>query len=186
MSVQLSQYDNRDYHPGAGILKRALWYVVNALIFHSWFWPGSTLKCAVLRLFGASVGTGVRIKPRVNIKYPWHLSIGEGAWIGEGVWIDNLTTVSIGSNACVSQGAYLLTGNHDYKDPAFGLIVKPIVIEEGAWVAACCVVCPGVRIGRQAILTVGSVLTRNALPNGIYRGAPAENVGQREIRVLKP
>lgn len=184
MSVRLSHYDNRRYYPGAGTLKRALWYVVNALIFHSWLWPASRLKCALLRLFGATIGTGVRIKPRVNIKYPWHLSIGDHVWIGEDVWIDNLTTVSIGSNVCLSQGAYLLTGNHDYKDPAFGLIVKPIVIEDGAWIAARSIVCPGVRLGYQSVLTVGSVLTRDAQPNGIYRGAPAERVGEREIRVV--
>ena len=181
MSVNLAQYDNRGYEPGGGIVKRVLWYVINAVLFDSWLWPGSGLKCTVLRLFGATVGVGVRIKPRVNIKYPWHLSIGNYVWIGEGVWIDNLTTVSIGSNACISQGAYLLTGNHDYKDPAFGLVVKPIAIDDGGWVAARSIVCPGVRLARHAVLTAGSVLTRDAVPNGIYRGTPAEKVGVREF-----
>lgn len=185
MNVQLSKYDNRDYDPGHGFLRRGLWYVVNALLFHSWLWPGSGLKCAILRLFGAKVGKGVRIKPRVNIKYPWHLSIGDHVWIGEGVWIDNLASVEMESDVCISQDAYLLTGNHDYRDPAFGLIVKPIYLEQGSWVGARCIVCPGVRMGRNAVLTVGSVLTQDAEPAGIYRGFPATKTGERRIRAAE-
>ncbi|MBI3441916.1 MAG: colanic acid biosynthesis acetyltransferase WcaF, partial [Proteobacteria bacterium] len=97
MNVNLGAYDNRGYDPGAGRLKRSLWYVVNAMLFHSWLFPGSAFKCTVLRLFGASVGKDVRIKPRVNIKYPWYLIVGDNVWIGEGVWIDNLTWVKLGS-----------------------------------------------------------------------------------------
>jgi len=135
-----------------------------------------------LRALGARVGTGVVIKPHVNIKYPWHLTIGDHVWIGEGVWIDNLVEVQLGSNVCLSQDAYLLTGNHDYKDPAFGLLTGTIKIDDGAWVGARAVVCPSVRVGTNAVITVGSVLTKDALPNGIYRGNPAEWTRDRLIR----
>jgi len=185
MNVDLGAYDNRGYDPGAGRFKRSLWYVVNAVLFHSWLFPGSSLKCRLLRLFGAKVGRGVRIKPRVNIKYPWYLAIGDNVWIGEGVWIDNLTWVRLGSNVCLSQDAYLLTGNHDYKDPAFGLILGEIVIEEGAWIGAQAVVCPGVRIGRCVVLTVASVMQSDAAEYGIYRGNPAVQIRERQIKKIE-
>jgi putative colanic acid biosynthesis acetyltransferase WcaF len=181
VKVDLARYDNRGYHPGAGLPRRVLWYLVNALLFQSWFHLGSGFKCRLLRLFGARIGRGVVIKPRVNVKYPWHLEIGDHVWIGEGTWLDSLGKIVIGSNVCISQGAYLLTGNHDYSDPSFGLIVKPIIIEDGAWVGAKAVVCPGVRIGRQAVVTVGSVLTGDAEPDGIYQGNPATRQGTRKI-----
>ena len=181
MSVELRNYDSRGYSAGAGISKRALWYVVNALFFHSWLHLGSPFKRALLRFFGARIGARVVIKPRVNIKYPWHLEIADDVWIGEGVWLDNLVRISIASNVCVSQGAFLLTGNHDYTDPAFGLIVKPIIVEEGAWVGAQAIVCPGVKVGRCAVVTVGSVLTQDAAPSGIYAGNPARSVKSRQI-----
>jgi len=182
MKVDLGRYDNRGYRPGARLLGRALWYLVNALLFHSWLHLGSGFKCRLLRLFGARVGRGAVIKPRVNVKYPWHLEIGDQVWIGEGAWLDSLGKITIGSNVCISQGAYLLTGNHDYGDPSFGLIVKPIVIEDGAWVGARAVICPGVRVGRQAVVTVGSVLTGDAEADGIYRGNPATRQETRKIR----
>ena len=57
----------------------------------------------------------------MNIKYPWFLAIGDHTWIGEKVWIDNLAEVAIGANCCVSQGAMLLCGNHNYKKSTFEL-----------------------------------------------------------------
>ena len=181
MPVNLAQYDNSHYHPGAGAIKRLMWYCVNALLINSWLCPGSRIKCAVLSLFGAKIGNGVVIKPRINIKYPWHLEIGDHVWIGEGVWIDNLVSVHIGSNVCLSQNSYLLTGNHNYNDPKFSLIVKEIVIEDGVWIGAASTVCPGIRVRRNSVLTVGSVLQTDSDENGIYRGNPAELVRQRHF-----
>lgn len=179
--MNLANYDRRGYHPGAGVFARSAWYVVNALLFCSWWFPFARPKCALLRLFGARVGQGVVIKPRVNIKYPWHLSIGDHVWIGEGAWIDNLTCVSIGSHVCVSQNAYVLTGNHDYRDPRFGLRVAPVIIEDGAWIGAGALVCPGAEVGRGAVLTAGTVLSSIAGADGIYRGNPARRVRERGL-----
>ena len=76
------------------------------------------IKVALLRAFGANIGKGLVIKNNVIIKSPWYLTIGDNCWLGEGCWIDNLDRVTIGSNVCISQGAMLLTGNHDYIHPA--------------------------------------------------------------------
>jgi putative colanic acid biosynthesis acetyltransferase WcaF len=177
--MNLAHYDNRHYRPGAGALKCALWYIVNALLFDSWLWPEMRLKRALLRIFGARVGRGVIIKPRVNIKYPWHLQLGDHVWIGEGVFIDSLAPVLIASNVCISQEAYLLTGNHDYRDPAFGLITGEIHVEEGVWIGARAIVCPGIRLSRLTVLTAGSVLQRDSAEGGVYRGNPAAWIRHR-------
>jgi putative colanic acid biosynthesis acetyltransferase WcaF len=176
--VDLSAYDATWYKPG-GAVRRLVWYLCSALFFNSWLLLPSTFKCTLLRLFGARIGRGVVIKPRVNIKYPWFLSVGDHVWLGEGLWIDNLARVEIGSHVCVSQGAYLLTGNHDYKRPTFDLITKPIKIEAGAWVGAKAIVCPGVTLGTHAVISAGSVLQQDAQAYMIYAGNPAQAVRQR-------
>lgn len=181
--TDLSKYDNSWYYPGGSLLKRTLWYFFNILFFKNHWNPLSGIKVRLLRLFGAKVGRGVVIKPGVNIKYPWMLEIGDYTWIGEDVWIDNLAQVSIGANCCISQGAMLLCGNHNFRLPTFDLIVKPIRIEDGAWVGAKATVCPGVIVGRNAILTVGSTSTRNLLPDTIYQGNPAERKKPRYVTV---
>lgn len=136
----------------------------------------------ILRGFGAKIGKGVVIKPEVNIKYPWLLSVGNYVWIGERVWIDNLVEVSIGDNACLSQGVMLLTGNHDYTSSIFELMVGKITIEEGVWLGAQTTVCPNVICKSHAVLAVGSVATNHLEAYSIYQGNPAQKIKERVIK----
>ncbi len=181
--VDNSKYNNDWFIPtiGASFLKQLLWYFTNVLFFVSPLNPSSGLKTWLLKCFGARLGKGVVIKPSVNIKYPWKLSIGNHAWIGEKVWIDNLACVHIGSSVCISQGAMLLTGNHDYKKTTFDLIVQPITIEDGAWIGARSLVGPGVVVETHAVLAAQSVASKNLSAYKIYRGNPAVLVRERTM-----
>ncbi|MCM1177492.1 MAG: WcaF family extracellular polysaccharide biosynthesis acetyltransferase [Ruminococcus flavefaciens] len=179
--TDLSKYDNSWYNTGCGIIKKTIWYFVNELFLNCSWNPFSSLRVRLLRLFGAKIGKGVVIKPRVNIKYPWLLSVGDYTWIGEGVWIDNLAEVNIGSNVCVSQGAMLLCGNHDYKKVTFDLMVGTIILEDGSWVGAKSVVCPGVTLHSHSILSVASVANRSLDAYCIYQGNPAVKVRERKL-----
>jgi putative colanic acid biosynthesis acetyltransferase WcaF len=132
-------------------------------------------------MFGAKIGQGVVIKPKVNIKYPWFLEIGNHVWIGENVWIDNLGKVQIDNHVCISQGAMLLCGNHDFSKVTFDLRVGEIHLESGVWIGAKSVVCGGVRCSTHAVLTVQSVATKNLESFGIYQGNPAQKIKTRVI-----
>ncbi|MDX1760964.1 MAG: WcaF family extracellular polysaccharide biosynthesis acetyltransferase [Christiangramia sp.] len=178
MKTDLSSYNNNWYKPGSK-LKILLWYFINVIFFQNSLNPSSGLKVVLLKLFGARIGEGVVIKPGVNIKYPWKLEIGNHSWIGEKVWIDNLAEVKIDSNVCLSQGAMLLCGNHNYKKPAFDLIVKDIVLEDGVWIGTKSVVCPGVVCRSHSILAVSSVANKDLNAYKVYQGNPAVAVRER-------
>ncbi len=180
--TNLVSYDNKTYKPGKNGLVRILWYFTNILFFINPLNPISSLKVFLLRLFGAKVGKEVNIKPAVNIKYPWHLKIGNHSWIGEKVWIDNLADVEIGDNCCLSQGAMLLCGNHNYKKTSFDLITGKITLKNGVWIGANATITPGVTCGSHMVLTVNSVLTKNAEPYKIYSGNIAKPVKTRELK----
>lgn len=160
-------------------MKEALWLVISRVLFQWCPFPFSALKRAVLRWFGASVGHGVVIKPEVKITFPWKLKLGDYVWLGEQCWLLNLAPIEIGSNACISQRAFLCTGNHNYKSPTFDLITKPIRVEPGAWVGAAAFVGPGVSVSTHAVLAAGSVAAKDLEPYCIYRGNPAVLVGKR-------
>jgi putative colanic acid biosynthesis acetyltransferase WcaF len=181
MTTDLSAYGTGEYHPGAGLLKRVFWYFTNALFFLNPLCTSYRVKRCLLRLFGAKLGRAVVIKPGVNIKYPWHLEVGDYTWIGERAWIDNLTRVSVGSHACLSQGTILLCGNHDYGKRGFDLMVKPVTLGDGAWIGAASIVGPGTEMGSHAVVTAGSVASGKLEPYGIYRGNPAVKIREREI-----
>ncbi|WP_018610970.1 WcaF family extracellular polysaccharide biosynthesis acetyltransferase [Segetibacter koreensis] len=178
--TNLAQYNNSWYNPGPR-WKRSLWLIINVIFFNNGLAVFTIFKCWLLRKFGAKIGSRVVIKPSVNIKYPWFLHIGDDVWIGEKVWIDSLAQITIGNNVCISQGAVLLTGNHNYKKIFFDLKLSPVVLEDGVWIGANSIVCPGVICKTHAVLTVGSVATRNLESYSIYQGNPAERVKQRII-----
>lgn len=178
--VDLSKFANSWYDPGSK-LKRSLWYVCNVLFIKTHVPFPSSLKRIVLTFFGAKVGAGLVIKPRVNIKFPWLLEVGSNVWIGEEAWVDNLARVKIGNNVCISQGAYILTGNHNYKSRAFDLIVSPVTIEDGVWIGAKSIVCPGAHLKTHAVVTAGSVVSKVAEAFTIYSGNPAVPVRKREM-----
>lgn len=181
-SVKLSTFDGSDFNKGAGFLKITLWYFVNAMIVRASWNPFMGIKILLLKAFGAKIGKGLVIKNNVVVKSPWYLTIGDDCWLGEGCWIDNLDRVTIDSNVCISQGAMLLTGNHDYSVYNMPYRNAPIQIEDGAWIGAQATVCPGVTVHRNAILTVGSVATKDMEGNGIYQGNPAVKIRERIIR----
>ena len=178
--TDLSIYNNSWYKPGSRI-KQLLWYIASRIFINTYIPYPMAVKRMVLTSFGAKIGAKVVIKPKVNIKYPWFLVVGNNTWIGEKVWIDNLTLVNLGSNVCLSQGSFLLTGNHNYTKSGFDLIVKEILIEDGAWIGAQAIVCPGVKVGSHAVLTVNSVATSTLNPYSIYQGNPAKFVKNRNL-----
>ncbi len=180
--LDLSTFNNEWYKPGRSRVWQILWFLCGSPLLRSQVNPSSGLRAFLLRIFGARIGRGVVLKPGLRVKYPWLLSLGDHSWLGEDCWIDNIARVDVGSHTCVSQGAYLCTGNHDWSDPAFALRPGPIVIRDGAWVGAKTVVCPNVVIGELAILTAGSV-ARTSLPDReIYGGNPAVFLRTREVR----
>lgn len=182
LRVQLNQFQHGNYDPGRSFVIRSLWFLMNALILQNPFNPLSGIKGQVLRIFGAKLGKNIYFKPGINIKFPWYLTIGDDCWIGEGAWIDNLVPVTIGSNVCISQAAYLCTGNHDWSDVGMGYKLGEITVEDGAWVGTHAIVCPGLTVATHSIVSAGAVLTRSTEPYGIYAGNPATFLKKRVIR----
>jgi putative colanic acid biosynthesis acetyltransferase WcaF len=178
IAMRLDLFENPDFARGRSTVVELLWLIVQALVVESWI-PASTLKIRALRLFGAKVGRGVVIKPHVRVKFPWKLEIGDYSWIGEDVWIDNLDMVRIGANCCLSQGAYLCTGSHNWSSERFDLITRPITIDDQAWLCSRSSVGPGVHVGQGAVLTIGSTATSDLEPWWIYTGCPAIPQRQR-------
>lgn len=173
-------FDKKDFNPNASSLKIACWYFTSMFFFRSGLIPFSSVLVFILRIFGAKIGKGVRIKPFIYIHYPWKLTIGDYSWLAE-CRIENLAEVIIGKNACVSQQAMLLTGNHNYKKTGFDLITKPIVLEDGVWIGAKAIVCPGIVAKSHAVLAVASVATIDLEMYSIYQGNPAIKVKDRVI-----
>jgi putative colanic acid biosynthesis acetyltransferase WcaF len=181
IKTDLANYDNTSYKPGKNVIVRGIWYIINVFFFINPLNPFVWIKVFLLRIFGARIGIGAVIKPSVNIKYPWRLSIGNHVWIGEKVWIDNLDEVVIGDNCCISQESLLLTGNHNFKSKNFNLITGAIVMEDGVWIGARSLVTLNTKCLSHSVLSAGSVLSSNMDAYSIYKGNPAIKIKERII-----
>lgn len=167
------------WSPGASRLRQVLWFVAGSPLLANRWLPGSAWRCLMLRLFGASLGSGCRVKPGFRVKFPWRLTIGNHCWLGEDAWIDNLAPVIMGDRVVLSQGVYLCTGNHNYRDPSFALKVQPIKLGHDVWLGAKAVVAPGTRVGDGAVVGLAAAVNGVIPPRVVMRGNPATIIGQR-------
>jgi putative colanic acid biosynthesis acetyltransferase WcaF len=136
----------------------------------------------VLTAFGARLAPGAMVYGSAKIWYPPFLVMGEGATLGPRVRCYNQAPVVIGAGAIVSQDATLCAGTHDYTDPAFQLVTRPITIEARCWIAAEAFVGPGVRVGEGAVLGARGVATHDLAPDTVHAGNPARAIKRRHMR----
>jgi len=144
------------------------WGVVELLLVSNPWQISSRLRRAALVAFGARIGHGVLLRPRLRVRFPWKLVIGDRSWIGEDVWLHNQDQLTIGSDAVVSQGTFITTGSHAFRRD-MALVTEPVVVGDGAWVTARCIVLGGSRIGTSAVITPGTVV-RGDVPAGMVFG----------------
>lgn len=140
-------------------------------------------RVMILRLFGARIGRGVRIYGSTRVWHPARLVIGDAALIGPRVNLYNQGSITIGAEAVVSQGAHVCASSHDVRDPHFQLVLRPILIDDKAWVAAEAFVGPGVTVGEGAVLGARAAAFRDLAPWTIYGGNPAVAL---KPRVMQP
>lgn len=163
-------------------LMRVLWGLAWLVLARFTPPPLHAWRRLVLRAFGAQVGKGVRVHGSVRIWLPANLELGEQCLIGPGVNLYNQGRIVIGARTVVSQGAHVCASSHDISDPHFQLVLRPIRIGAGAWVAAEAFVGPGVTIGDGAVIGARAAMFEDAEANGVYSGNPAQLIKHRQLR----
>jgi putative colanic acid biosynthesis acetyltransferase WcaF len=121
----------------------------------------------------------VHIYPKARIWAPWNLVCSDVVAVADEAIVYNPSTITLGSHCIISQQAYVCGATHDYEDPKFPLLARPISIGSYAWVCARATVEPGVSVGDGAILALGSVATHDLQPWTIYGGLPAQKIKVR-------
>lgn len=172
-------YKNRlSYRNRAG---RLLWGVVWVALFRTSPTPFFWWRRFLLRCFGASIGTGANVYPRCRVWAPPNLTMLDHSCLANDVDCYCVDAVVLGEFATVSQQAMLCTATHDYSDPDFRLVTRPIFVGPRAWVGARALIGPGVEIGEGAVVGAGSVVFRSVRPWRVVGGNPARELKTRII-----
>ena len=170
-SVRLASYVN----PHGARITRLCWEIVWHLFAATtprWMFNG--FRRTILRLFGATVGQGVRINGSARTWLPQNLTIGDDSWVGGEANLYDVAPIRIGSNAVVSEEAFLCTAGHDITSERFELTTAPIEIGDMAWIGARAIVLPGRRIGEGAVVAAGAVVTDDVEAQTLVGGVPAK------------
>jgi putative colanic acid biosynthesis acetyltransferase WcaF len=159
-----------------------LWKFVQNTIFS--YSPRRCIQFRRLLLiaFGAKLTKTVSINNTVKIRCPWNLEMDDYASLGEYCWIDNLEKVKIGKYSCISQYVFILTGSHDINSNTFSLILKPVTIGNGVWIATKAMILPGIVIDDFSVVGAGSVVVKNIEPFAVVGGNPAKYIKVRFIK----
>ncbi|MEO2223853.1 putative colanic acid biosynthesis acetyltransferase [Priestia megaterium] len=179
MKIDLSKYDQSWFSKGKSNLVIILWWLIQGTIFRFSIHNMYAWRIFLLKCFGAKVGKNVLIRSSAKFTYPWKVSIGDHSWIGDNVQFYSLDRIIVGSNCVISQESYLCTGTHDIKDTKFGLITKPIVIKDGAWIASDVFIYPGVTIHEMGVVAARSTVIKDVLVNEVHTGSPARFIRKR-------
>ena len=114
--------------------------------------------------------------------------IGDGASIGAHSALSAVHSLRIGRRVLTARGIYIADHTHEFSDPLQpikdqGLTrVAAVEVADGAWLGENVVVCPGVRIGRGAVIGANSVVTTDVPDGAVAVGAPARVIRIRTER----
>ncbi|MFV8374686.1 putative colanic acid biosynthesis acetyltransferase [Flavobacterium sp. LB1P71] len=180
-----SQIDLSSYNHSFSLKNKILRLLWNGTYF-LFFRPFATRlfkkwRVLVLKCFGAKIEWSSHIYSSVKIWAPWNLAIGENSCLGPNVDCYNQGNITIGNNTVVSQKSYLCASTHDYNQKNFPLILKPITIGNGVWIAADAFIGPSVIVGDDAIIAARSAVVKNVEKNTVVGGNPAKLIKNRLI-----
>jgi len=116
------------------------------------------------------------------IEPPFYCSYGQNTYLGDHVFLNSLCTildnneVRIGNHVMLGPVVQIYTAAHPLEAGARNRgweVAKPVVIEDGAWLGGGAILLPGVRVGRNAVVGAGAVVTRDVPANAVVAGNPA-------------
>jgi acetyltransferase-like isoleucine patch superfamily enzyme len=120
-------------------------------------------------------GEGVVLYKGVSIKNPEKVSIGKNTHVGQSVHIGGGGKVIIGQWCQIANNVIIATANHNMNGSLYydNVSYKDVVIGNNVWIAANCIILPGVTIGDNSVISAGAVVTKDVGPNSIAGGLPA-------------
>lgn len=149
-------------------------FFINGIVM-SYFIP-SKIRTYILNLLGFNIGKNSIICSNCYIDSK-KLIIGKNSYINKNCLIDNNAEVLVGNNVGIAYNVTILTTNHEYNNPnkRTGKInSKKVIIDDGVWIGANCIVLPGTHIQKGVVIGAGSIVKGICESNFLYIGCPAK------------
>jgi maltose O-acetyltransferase len=127
-------------------------------------------------------GENLIIEPPFYCVYGKNIAIGDNTFLNVLCTILDCNQVRIGRHVMIGPNVQIYTAAHDLKAETRiqgWEVAKAIEIDDNVWIGGGAILLPGVRLGRNAVVGAGAVVTRDVPANTIVAGNPARVI--REI-----
>jgi acetyltransferase-like isoleucine patch superfamily enzyme len=112
---------------------------------------------------------------------PFYTNFGRFIKIGKHVFINHACSfldmggITLEDHVLIGPKVNLVTENHPLAPASRrGMLCKPIIIKQNAWIGAGAIILPGVTIGKNAVVAAGAVVARDVPENTVVGGIPAK------------
>ena len=123
----------------------------------------------------------------VRILTPFICDFGNRVTFGKGVFINHSAILSASGgiefeDGCMAApGLRIATINHDMNERHTIYTYGKVTVKQNAWIGMNVTICPGVTIGKYAVVGAGAVVTKDVLDYAVVAGVPA-----KVIKMLDP
>ena len=159
------------------ILSQIFWEFYNSAIYFSYM-------RMLLRFRGAQVGIGSRVQHNVWLYGAKNIAIGRGVFVGrDSHFYAYHAPISIGDNTLIAAECLIYSHNHGV-EPEVAIrdqeaSAAPVAIGSDVWIGARVIILAGVKIHDGAVVSAGSVVTRDVPSNCVFGGVPAKLLRER-------
>lgn len=148
--------------------------------------PGKTGCYLRKYTWGYKSGRKSFIWNNTQVRGPKNLIIGDNVSINRNCVINAGGGVFIHNNVLIGPNVIIYSQNHKFRDISKPIIDqgysrKKVVIEEGVWIGAGCIILPGVNIGKNSIIPAGSVIRNDVPKSTIYKAEYNFNPIKRHV-----
>lgn len=131
------------------------------------------------RLFGRQVDETFRVFPPFYTDFGKNTTIGKNVFINACCHFQDQGGITLGDGCLIGHNVVFATLNHGFA-PAdrASLYPAPIVLGKNVWIGSNSTLLQGIRIGDNAVIGAGSVVTKDVPANTIVGGVPARILRQ--------
>lgn len=149
----------------------------------------------------ASMGARTRLSLPIQLVGAERITVGRRVYFGPGCWalahephgrlqvgddtsiagycvLSAAASVRIGRSVLLARNVYIADHRHGFELDDMPIIdqplqdIRPVVVEDGAWLGQNVVLLPGVTVGRNAVVGANSVIREDVPPRSVVAGAP--------------
>lgn len=131
-------------------------------------------------LFGRKL-EDVRILTPFSCDFGNRVTFGKNVFINHSAILSSSGGIEFGDNVMVAPGLKVATINHDMYDRHVTYTYGKVTVKENAWIGMGVTICPGVTIGKYAVVAAGAVVTKDVPDYAVVGGVPA-----KVIKMLDP